>query len=1266
MSKRIWLLRLLAGFVLLLLSLIAFVLTPWGTQVVLSSAEYLVEGLSIERERGGLGTTLELKSVEFKQPNTDVLVKDTQLNIGWSCLFQAKVCVEWLSVGKVTANIASSNEPPPPPEEPVSELITLPMGFELDRFELGELALALDDKLNVSVKSVNSKLKFKQRLAIEHFTIDIVAIESSAQPEESTPTEPFDPSTIANWQYQPIELPEVYIPIAVNLKQFLLKQASYSTLDSIQKLSDIRLAVAASEYTAEVTSLSLKYQQLQLKAKLKAELLGAYQHDLTVTVDGKVEKKLIAVKIISNGSVEDLNLDVTQQGIGKFDLSVKANLLDKLLPLNVNAQWRNIAWPLNQPEFSSPSGNISLSGDLDLLALESDIKAEIAGQPSLILETSIKTDRKTVTVDKLDAQLLGGSIRNTGLLRLGKTIDWQGQTNLEQINPGEHWQEMAALINGQIATQAKLTDRNWLVSLSELDLDGEWRDLPLRATGKATYGSEQGATLEKLVLINGANSLSLDATIDLQNSIVATLSLTADALEDTIPDVEGKVQLSADLSGQLEQPIVNFELVADSLKVQDISVSNISANGELNLNEQKKANISLLLSGLQQAENRVDSIALDLSGDADFHELEINLDSPVSRFNTKLNGQLGEHSWKGNWLSGIVEFQHFSMQMVEKSTLFADWQDQHYELSESCWKTDRDDQQIVQNSSVCISQARYLEQKAQWDMSIDNLPLISLAKLYVPLLDPFEDNLRLNANSTGAWTEDNGVTADLFADLKPTGKEKRDIKKTVIVIGSLSMNGKVRGPVSNFKAQLLGPEIGKTSVEAQLDILDSDSKIKSSAIIERFDVAALKPMVPQIETLAGLINGNVGVNGLLSSPDVEGKLSLTKGALGAEDLPVELSELEQNIVISNSAADFEGSFLLGGGPGKLTGDIRWTPDLAGQIHLQGEGLEIDHQNMIRAKISPDIKLSFSPEDLNVSGKVVVPYARIRVRELPPSAMSPSSDTQLIEKAEPEEQRKLGLDVLLQIDPAGADNVKVDAFGLISDLAGDLRITQEKKSLIGNGEVRLVNGKYKAYGQDLVIREGDILFNGPIEHPYLSVEAIRNPKQTEDDVIAGIRVTGPAEQPTIEIFSEPNLEQHEALSYLLQGHSTSSSSGGSGEDTMLANLLLGISLGKSENLVSKVGKKLGVEDLSLNTTGSGDETQLQVSGYVAPGVQIRYGVGVFDSASEIAIRYQMWPSFFVEGVSYGVDNALDFFYSFSLDDKTAETDEVDSKAILIEH
>ena len=34
-----------------------------------------------------------------------------------------------------------------------------------------------------------------------------------------------------------------------------------------------------------------------------------------------------------------------------------------------------------------------------------------------------------------------------------------------------------------------------------------------------------------------------------------------------------------------------------------------------------------------------------------------------------------------------------------------------------------------------------------------------------------------------------------------------------------------------------------------------------------------------------------------------------------------------------------------------------------------------------------------------------------------------------------------------------------------------------------------------------------MFSGPPDQPLLNIEAIRNPESTEDDVTAGVRVTG---------------------------------------------------------------------------------------------------------------------------------------------------------------
>ncbi|MGR5470254.1 translocation/assembly module TamB domain-containing protein, partial [Vibrio astriarenae] len=111
---------------------------------------------------------------------------------------------------------------------------------------------------------------------------------------------------------------------------------------------------------------------------------------------------------------------------------------------------------------------------------------------------------------------------------------------------------------------------------------------------------------------------------------------------------------------------------------------------------------------------------------------------------------------------------------------------------------------------------------------------------------------------------------------------------------------------------------------------------------------------------------------------------------------------------------------------------------------------------------------------------------------------------------------------------------LSAFGLKGDLQGDLRVTQRDKGPFIVGEVNIIDGSYRSFGQDLLIEEGKIIMSGPVDEPYVSIKAIRNPDNTQDGVTAGVRVTGPASDPKVEIFSDPPMPQANALSYLLRG------------------------------------------------------------------------------------------------------------------------------------
>ena len=75
---------------------------------------------------------------------------------------------------------------------------------------------------------------------------------------------------------------------------------------------------------------------------------------------------------------------------------------------------------------------------------------------------------------------------------------------------------------------------------------------------------------------------------------------------------------------------------------------------------------------------------------------------------------------------------------------------------------------------------------------------------------------------------------------------------------------------------------------------------------------------------------------------------------------------------------------------------------------------------------------------------------------------------------------------------------------------------------------------------------------------MAIEAIRNPEKTEDNVIAGLRVNGLADNPLVEAFTEPAKPQANALAYLLLGRDLGSSAG----DGAVTTGLIGISIANS--------------------------------------------------------------------------------------------------------
>ena len=364
---------------------------------------------------------------------------------------------------------------------------------------------------------------------------------------------------------------------------------------------------------------------------------------------------------------------------------------------------------------------------------------------------------------------------------------------------------------------------------------------------------------------------------------------------------------------------------------------------------------------------------------------------------------------------------------------------------------------------------------------------------------------------------------------------------------------------------------------------------------------------------------------------IHGELALTNGRFYDPGLPLPLNDVVLVLEFLGDSADISGRWNSNDrSSGQLSGMINWQQEPEIELSIVGDRLPVNVEPYARVEVGPDLTIAFRSGELSVSGRVEVPRGEIEIKGLPESAVSISED-EVIVGVETEEPtiRRMVMDVTVVV---GEDRVAFDAFGVTGNLEGTLRIGNDMDT---RGALQLVNGQYQAFGQDLELRRARILFVGALTEPYLDIEAVRR----VDTVVAGIRLSGPVNAPETEVFSEPSMPQSDALSYIILGRPPQ----GRGDDGQMAQAALSLGLTQASRLTQGIGDELGIRNLTLETEGSGDEAAVVASGYITDELSLRYGVGIFEPITTVALRYDLGRYFYLEAAS-GLAASLDIFYT----------------------
>ncbi|AEA70077.1 Conserved hypothetical protein; putative exported protein [Pseudomonas brassicacearum subsp. brassicacearum NFM421] len=1206
----------------LVLALSVVLGTTFGSRWALG----LVPGLTVENFQGRLGGQWSADHLLWQQDASRVEVD--RLIFAWSplCLARMTLCIEQLKADQVALQLPASAD------EPSSGPISLP---DLDL----PLAIELGD-VQVGSLSFNGSEQLKGLQLVAHWTAAGMQIDSvQLQRDELSLKLSGLLKPGGDWPLNAegrLTLPAPgATPWALDLKvdgnllkTLNLKADSSGYLQGqlsgeLQPLADnlpakVRITADGFKASADLPD-TLLLNQLELTGE--GDLKNGYQllGKATLPAEKGPVALLLQGTVDANGAqIAGLDLDAGDQQSLKL-----SGQLDWREGLRAEAKvaWLDFPWHRLYPLIDEPQVTLrSFDGEVSYTDGQylGNFQAALDGPAGAFsLGSPFSGDLTQIHLPQLKLAAGQGKAEGHLSLQFAEGIAWDTALQLSAINPAYWLGELPGTLAGPLRSKGMM--KNDRLDLdADLDLKGKLRGQPAVFQAKASGAGEQWK-LSALDIRLGDNRINGSGS--LQEKLTGQIDIKLARLAQLWPQLRGQVVGRVDVAGTLKAPQGKLGLQGTQLAFQDNRLQ--SLNLDAILDSAQRGKLDLKASGIRAGETSLGVLTVSGQGDIKRQALNLDLQGPQLDTTLALDGALDQGNWRGRLASGDVQAggQAWRLQAPAKLERLADGT---LNVGAHCWRSGE--------ASLCGEDQRLMpEPKLRYHLK--QFPIESLAQ-WMPKDFAWQGRLNADLQLDLPASGPNGrILVDASGGtLRIRDKEGDKAQWLDFPYQTLTLNSRLTPKRIDTDLNFVGARLGELMLQAQINPIPASKPVSGSFRLTGLDLSVARPFVPMVETLTGHLNGSGTLSGGLLAPQVNGNLVLSDGEVSGPELPVSLEALQMRAAITGEAVQLNGNWKSGkSGQGSLNGNIGWGDALTMNLALKGSQLPVTVEPYAVLDVAPDLNITMHGERLSIAGKVLVPKGEITIRELPPSTVKVSDDTVIV--GHQTEEGKAPLAMAMDIDViVGQDKLAFSGFGLTANVQGQVHIGDNMDT---RGELWLNDGRYRAYGQRLTVRRARLLFAGPIDQPYLDIEAIR---QT-DDVIAGIRLSGSAEQPTTQIFSEPAMSQEQALSYLVLGRPLSTT----GEDNnMLAQAALGLGLMGSSGVTTSLANNLGIEDFQLDTQGSGNATSVVASGNLSEKLSLRYGVGVFEPANTIALRYKLSKKVYLEAAS-GVASSLDIFY-----------------------
>ncbi len=317
----------------------------------------------------------------------------------------------------------------------------------------------------------------------------------------------------------------------------------------------------------------------------------------------------------------------------------------------------------------------------------------------------------------------------------------------------------------------------------------------------------------------------------------------------------------------------------------------------------------------------------------------------------------------------------------------------------------------------------------------------------------------------------------------------------------------------------------------------------------------------------------------------------------------------------------------------------------------------------------DLQINHNESITKISGNLEVLSANIAPTDFSNTVTLTSDIIYTNNKGEPLYKKSSPLQLFIDVFVT-IKKITLDYKGVNAAITGETKLTQTPTTeLSAYGQLQFLYGSYKAYGQALTIQKGSTLnFIHDLDNPQLNITASKHIPVSaaymtlpsyQPYLIAGVEVTGTADEPIIRLFTIPgDVSQQDILSYLIFGFPQSQLSRSQASALYSAFNMMDISNGNFSltALQKNIQQEFGFSEFGIgNTSEYNSSTQQYETGTafvvgkrITDNLTATYNVGILVPVNVFYLRYQLAQHWALQSDSSALGNGGDIFYTISRD------------------